>query len=419
MAENTGNMSKGRRRATLGASCSTHAVHDGFTDLSLILLPFWQAEFALSLTQIGIIKSAYAGTMAVTQLPAGLLAERWGERGLLAIGTVLAGVGFMFFGFAGGMAGLVLAVVIAGVGAGTQHPLNSAVVARTFEGGGQRAALGIFNFSGDVGKVIVPAGAALLIGSLGWQAVAVGYGAIGIVAAVVIFFVMLRLGAGARIPAATVAPAAEEKAPEVDASESLGRRWGLRHQRGFALLSAIGVIDAATRSGLLTFLPFLLIGKGAEVESLGLALALIFTGGAAGKLVCGLIAERVGIVRTAVLTEMATGAGILLLLALPLNAAFVLLPFLGIALNGTSSVLYATVAEFVDAHRRSRGFGLFMTMTIGASALSPTIFGIISDATSVPTALTALGFFVLLTVPLCVALRRPLAETSSAPVTGA
>ena len=80
----------------------------------------------------------------------------------------------------------------------------------------------------------------------------------------------------------------------------------------------------------------------------------------------------------------ATGVGILVLLALPLNLAFVLLPFLGIALNGTSSVLYATVAEFVDARRHSRGFGLFMTMTIGASALSPTIFGVISDLNGVP-----------------------------------
>jgi MFS family permease len=406
-------LSRNRRRATLGTSCSTHVIHDGFTDLTLILLPFWQAEFALSLTQIGVIKTAYSGTMAVTQLPAGLAAERLGERGLLTAGTLLAGAGFMLFGLAGGMAGLILAVVIAGIGAGTQHPLNSAIVARAYQGGGRRAALGIFNFSGDVGKVIVPAGAALVIGVIGWKAVAVGYGAIGAIAGVVIFFLMLRLGAGARVrPEMTGTVLAEEDAPA--GSEAAATGWGLRHRRGFAVLSAIGIIDAATRTGLLTFLPFLLISKGASVESLGLALALIFSGGAAGKLVCGLLAERVGIVRTAVLTEAATGVGILVLLALPLNLAFVLLPFLGIALNGTSSVLYATVAEFVDSRRHSRGFGLFMTMTIGASALSPTIFGVISDLNGVPAALTIVAVLALLTLPLCVGLRRPLAEAGEA-----
>ena len=38
------------RRATLGACCGTHFLHDGFSDAIYLLLPLWQAEFALSLT---------------------------------------------------------------------------------------------------------------------------------------------------------------------------------------------------------------------------------------------------------------------------------------------------------------------------------------------------------------------------------
>ena len=48
-----------------------------------------------------------------------------------------------------------------------------------------------------------------------------------------------------------------------------------------AALSAIGVIDSAVRTPFLTFVPFLLIAKGAQVETVGFALALIFAGGAA------------------------------------------------------------------------------------------------------------------------------------------
>ena len=72
--------------------------------------------------------------------------------------------------------------------------------------------------------------------------------------------------------------------------------WGIRDARGFQALSAIGMIDTATRTALLTFLPFLLLAKGLTVAQLGLALAVLFAGGAAGKFVCGLVAERVGIV---------------------------------------------------------------------------------------------------------------------------
>src|SRR5205814_7610413 len=130
-----------------------------------------------------------------------------------------------------------------------------------------------------------------------------------------------------------------------------GNGWGIRDARGFQALSAIGMIDNATRTGLLTFLPFALIAKGSTVAGVGSALALLFAGGAIGKFVCGLAAERVGVIRTVVLTEGATTLGIVAVVAAPLPVALAVLLPLGIALNGTSSVPYATVADLVAADR--------------------------------------------------------------------
>lgn len=173
------------------------------------------------------------------------------------------------------------------------------------------------------------------------------------------------------------------------------------------------MIDSAVRTPFLTFVPFLLIAKGAEVETVGFALALIFAGGAAGKLLCGLAAERVGIVRTVVLTEVATGAGILMLVMLPLGWALALLPAVGLALNGTSSVLYGTVGDFVEAERRSRAFGLFYTLGFGAGALAPVAFGVLSDHSGIETTLLALGGVAFLTLPFCQALRPSLAAVAA------
>src|SRR3546814_10712777 len=78
----------------------------------------------------------------------------------------------------------------------------------------------------------------------------------------------------------------------------------------------------------------------------------------AGKLACGYLAERVGIIRTVILTEAATGGGILLTLLLPDLAVYALLPFIGVALNGTSSVLYGTIGDLVESDRQPRAFGL-------------------------------------------------------------
>ena len=38
----------------LWVACGAHALHDGFTDTLYVLLPLWQAQFALSYAAIGI-----------------------------------------------------------------------------------------------------------------------------------------------------------------------------------------------------------------------------------------------------------------------------------------------------------------------------------------------------------------------------
>ena len=78
--------------------------------------------------------------------------------------------------------------------------------------------------------------------------------------------------------------------------------------------------------GFLTFLPFLLTAKGASLPTIGLALTLVFVGGAVGKLVCAWIGARIGVVATVWVTEGFTALGILALLPLPLEFALVLLP---------------------------------------------------------------------------------------------
>ncbi|MDD9878922.1 MAG: MFS transporter, partial [Magnetovibrio sp.] len=163
----------------------------------------------------------------------------------------------------------------------------------------------------------------------------------------------------------------------------------------------------------LTFVPFVLIEKGAATEAVGFALALVFGGGAAGKLICGLVAERLGILRTVVLTELATTGLILGVLASPLSGAMILLPAVGVALNGTSSVLYGTVGDFVTTDRQARAFGLFYTFGTGAGVVSPYLFGLISDIWGLAAAVTGIAAMVLVILPLCLVLRPSLAQAAA------
>ena len=156
-------------RATLLTCGAAHILHDGYANLIYLFLPVWAAEFQLTLTQVGLLRAGYAGALGIFQLPAGLLSERAGERGLLGIGTALMGLGFLALGFAGGFLTLLALLVLAGFGSCVQHPLASSLVSRAYEAGGRRAALGIYNFAGDVGKVALPGLVGLALVAITWR----------------------------------------------------------------------------------------------------------------------------------------------------------------------------------------------------------------------------------------------------------
>jgi MFS transporter, FSR family, fosmidomycin resistance protein len=84
-----------QERRALGVAGGAHALHDGYTDLIYVMLPIWQAEFGLAYAEIGLLRGLYAGTMAAFQIPAGLISERHGAGTVLALGTAVAGLGYV------------------------------------------------------------------------------------------------------------------------------------------------------------------------------------------------------------------------------------------------------------------------------------------------------------------------------------
>jgi MFS transporter, FSR family, fosmidomycin resistance protein len=391
----TPDMSDDQRRAITVAG-GAHALHDGYTDLIYIMLPLWQAEFGLSYAALGALRSVFVGAMACLQIPAGFAAERFGSALVLALGTALAGLGYCIAGASAGFPMLLGALLISGLGASTQHPIASALVARAFAGPRSLKALGTYNFLGDIGKMTVPAALSLLLLIMPWRPALAGLGSIGVAMAVLIFVAAPRYARGA--------PAKHKIPDDTAAAISSPQPFA------FGVLVTIGIIDSATRMGFLLFLPFVLKDKGATVQTVGLAMTLIFAGGAAGKLACAFIGARIGVIGTVWLTEGLTAVGILALFPLPLTAALLLLPVIGIALNGTSSVLYGSVPDLVEPNRRTRALSIFYTGTIGSGALAPVLFGRAGDALGVWHALILVAAFVLFTLPLAALLRKTLAR---------
>jgi FSR family fosmidomycin resistance protein-like MFS transporter len=384
-----------RATRTLTVTGLNHALHDGYTDLIYVLLPVWQTEFALSYGLLALLRGLYAGAMAGLQIPVGRIAERIDGKTIMMLGTALSALGYVLAGLSGSVVGLGLALALSGAGSSTQHPIASAAVSRAY-GKAARGPLGIYNFTGDLGKAAIPALTSILLVIMSWRHALLLLAFAGLLVAVCIALWMPAVGKRNT----STSTAASRRA-------SIGRG-------GFHWLLAIGILDTAVRMGFLTFLPFLLRDKGASLPTSGFALALVFIGGAAGKFTCGWLGERIGTLRTVLLTEGGTAALIVAVLVLPLTPAIVLLPLLGMMLNGTSSVLYGTVPELTPPHLTERAFALFYTGTIGSGAIAPVLYGLLGDTLGPIMATAATAATAIAICPLALALAAHLSDEAGA-----
>ncbi|WP_377807617.1 MFS transporter [Azospirillum sp. A29] len=379
------------KKKSLTGACLAHAVHDGYTDALYVFLPVWQAQFGLSYAMLAVIRALYSGTMGGLQIPADRALRGLSPRAALILSTVLAAAGLLIMALPLGLPGLCVGLVVAGIGSSIQHPCGSMLVTVSY-GAASRHPLGIYNFSGDLGKAALPALVAVLLPTVGWQPVLGMMAAIGLVLSVA----LLPL-----LPAVPIVRATKTAAA--------GRGRG-----GFGILTVIGALDTATRMGYLLFLPFLIHGQGGDSATVGLALALLFIGGALGKATCSLLGERLGVVGCVMVTEAATALLIAATLFTSLTPTLVLLPLLGIVLNGTSSVLYGTVPELSNGDT-GRAFAVFYTSVIGSGGLAPILYGTIADHSSQTTGVLASAATAALIVPLVLMLRPHLNASATEP----
>ena len=378
---------KGKKARSLLSFGAFHFIDDGFTDSIYLLLPFIAAELNLSFSQVGLLKGVFSGSMSLLQVPLSLLGERIGELVVIAVGTFGLASGFLILSRVYTYPAILLSLIFAKGTAAGQHGLSSSLLSRVFEISGRRAAMGTYNFSGDLGKVCFPFLLALMINWWDWRKAVFFLSLIGLAAGAVLWGL-----AGKSEP--PIGYPSEEKVVLKRGD------WGIRNKKSFSALLTIGIIDIMTRNALLTFLPFLLLRKGIPAAQVGFALTLLFAGGAVGKFSCGVLAEWFGIIPMVVTTEVLTSAGILCLTWFSPSIIWILLPFVGIVLNGTSSVLYATVAEIISPMARSRGYGLYYAITLGSGAVSPMVYGLLTDSLGLSFTIISAALMVLLTIPL-------------------
>ena len=134
----------------------------------------------LSRAEMGVLLSAFAWTYGVSQIPVGVLIDRYGPRRLLTIGLAAWSVAQMAAGAATGLASFLCARLALGVGESPLYLAGTKVCTAWWPPRGRALPIGMFNASSALGPAIAPPVLTALIIGFGWRAAFVAIGALGL-----------------------------------------------------------------------------------------------------------------------------------------------------------------------------------------------------------------------------------------------
>jgi MFS family permease len=119
---------------------------------------FLKRQFGFSFMEIGLLL-AYTGVlMAITQgILVGRLASSLGERGMVALGTLVMALGFAFVPFAPSIPGLLTLATVLAVGAGLSNPSLTSLISQTGAADAQGGLLGVGQSLSSLAMILGPA----------------------------------------------------------------------------------------------------------------------------------------------------------------------------------------------------------------------------------------------------------------------
>lgn len=376
------------RKAAFAASSTSHIVQDGLSSAINVLLPILAQTFGLSYSQVGLLRGIKSLVQAVVEVSSGWLSERTGEAQLLVIGLAMSGLGYIALAAAPGIVIIASCLAVVGAGTGLHHAPSSALIALTYRDKGRSGALGLYNASGDIGKLAFTGGVSLAIGAgLAWRDISLIYGLGAVFAGIAAFVITRRLRAFQKDGAGSEAAGGGVKG------------WGILRWRAFGTLLLVTSLDTIVQNAVLLFVAFLMLAKGLPLYLATAATVIVLAGGVFGKAGCGFLAERLGVRRAFVLIQVLTAAGLIAVVSTPAWLAMALLAPLGAVTQGSSSITYGFAATLIHPARMARGYALLYASGAFAAAGGPFFFGLIADGYGIEAAFHFMAGAALLAAP--------------------
>ena len=151
------------------------------------LIPAVVPVLKMTMSQAGAYMSAFYAGYLVTQIPAGLLADRFGVRLIIALSLIIEGISTYFMGSIGNYeTGFVLRIVT-GLGAGAVFGACSRAIMEWFPARERGTAFGIMFAAPSGGIVLASLVVTPLNAAIGWQGAFRVSGVIAIVVGIIVY----------------------------------------------------------------------------------------------------------------------------------------------------------------------------------------------------------------------------------------
>ena len=157
-------------KTVFGIVCGAHFFNHFQSTMLGVLYPAMMKDLGIGFVAIGSITAAYNVVGNLLQGFSAFVVPFVPRTILMGAGNVLLGLSVMATGFASGLHHILVTRFIGGVGSSPQHPVGSSILASRFETARGRT-LALHSASGQLGGLLAPILAALLLFYVGWRAV--------------------------------------------------------------------------------------------------------------------------------------------------------------------------------------------------------------------------------------------------------
>lgn len=347
------------------------------------LIPFLTDRFDLSYALAAVLLLAATVSSSLVQPLFGLFSDRSSALWLIPGGVVLAAVGVAGAAISPLYPLVVVLVFFGGLGVAAFHPEGAKYAA--YASGAKRASgMSYFNIGGNTGYALGAFATGQLVLSVGM----VG-GLLAMVPVLVGGLALTRL-----LPSLSrlkPAPHTHTLSAADDRRAAMG--W----------LSGVIILRSVAWFTLLAFVPLWVVAHGHSKESGNRLLFAMLLAGAIGTLVLGPVADRIGLRRTLLLTQIAIGPLVLVFVYAGGVPGVVALMLVGVCVVGSFGVTMVLSQLYLPRHI-GMASGLAVGLAMGIGGIAAVVLGAVADETSLRAALTICAIAPALGVILCLKL---------------